>query len=419
MKKIVSLLLCMGMLLVSCDVLPSSDAPGVPYSADASAFYPITSPFTDAKTRILYVNAGVISYYNKLTQEIFPFCFDTLCSHDDYNCISYQFSMAELGAQSVRYCAFDNRFYALRGEQLYSFAFDGSDVELEHSFGEEGDLAADRMAYLDGGLIYLQIFGKNIYFLARSSESGKRALMCYDAEREKLRTVFYDGGTTVYGYLLCGDALYLSLVGNYAGLYRMASDGTGLTQISAEIHTSIGDGIFDGERLYFVRTTPQYDIEKQYTRYLPEMLVAYCPETNTFEDVMRLEGQKKHRLLAVTEDFLYYTVQEPIVIGSYVHEIYDVKEEYNEYSRIYRLDKENGEIVTVLDDLRCETNTLYFCEDTVFLTGHVCMISDTQAWRTKGGFTARMDENGTFIDLTPIRGEAQSADEINGEVGKE
>ena len=74
-------------------------------------------------------------------------------------------------------------------------------------------------------------------------------------------------------------------------------------------------------------------------------------------------------------------------------------EVFNEYSKVYRYDRENGTVVIVLDDLRCETKMLYFIEDKVLILGHVCTPSEDHAFRTSGGFIASLDENGIFTKL--------------------
>ena len=155
-------------------------------------YYPMTTTFSDTPTRLLFTTGGIVHYYNKFTEEIYPFCFDPLCRHNGYDCISYKFEMTDTGRQTIRFCEYDNRFYALRGEQFCSFSFDGSDLKVIHSFGTDGSFETEMKGYLYGGLMHLQIIGKNIYFIARDNESGKRGLVCYDAETQELKRVFSD-----------------------------------------------------------------------------------------------------------------------------------------------------------------------------------------------------------------------------------
>lgn len=424
MKKMISFILSIAMIFsfISCDTEPNNTNPivSIPsdtFSSDTDSmtttenhiselpiksndiYYPMTTTFSDTPTRLLFNEGGIIHYYNKFTEEIYSFCFDPLCKHDDYDCISYKFEMTDTGRQTIRFCEYDNRFYALRGEQFCSFSFDGSDLKVVHSFGMDGNFETELKGYLYGGLMYLQIQGKNIYFIARDNESGKRGLMCYDAETKEMKRLFYDENTAVYGYLLSENGIYVYLVGAYQGLYFI-SYGSGTPElISDEVYESFADGIFDGERFYFIKTMPLYDEEKKYTRYLPDKLVAFIPEMAEFEDVMEIDNQNEHRLLAVTDEYIYYTVNEPISIG-YSEGSRMTTEVFNDYSKVYRYHRESGEIAIVLDDLRCETKMLYFIGDKVLILGHVCTPSEDHAFRTSGGFIASLDENGMFVDLT-------------------
>ena len=206
MKKFLSFLLSIAIVFsfASCDTVsddtdPIESIPSDTFSSDTDStttehhipqlptksngtYYPMTTTFSDTPTRLLFTTGGVVRYYNKFTEEIYPFCFDSLCKHDGYDCISYKFEMTDTGRQTIRFCEYDNRFYALRGEQFCSFSFDGSDLKVVHSFGMDGNFETEMKGYLYGGLTYLQIHGKNVYFIARDHESGKRGLMCYDAE---------------------------------------------------------------------------------------------------------------------------------------------------------------------------------------------------------------------------------------------
>lgn len=222
--------------------------------------------------------------------------------------------------------------------------------------------------------------------------------MCYDAETKEMNRVFHDENTAVYGYLLSENGIYVYLVGAYQGLYFISYGSRTPELISDEVYESFADGIFDDECFYFIKTTPLYDEEKKYTRYIPDKLVAFIPETGDFEDVMEIDNQNEHRLLAVSDEYIYYTVNEPISIG-YYESSRMTSEVFNDYSKVYRYHRESGEIAIVLDDLRCETKMLYFIGDKVLILGHVCTPSDDNAFRTSGGFIASLEENGMFVDL--------------------
>ncbi len=413
-KMVVALLLVLAFMVpTSCDTAPSTTHTQEPDGAVQSTqgdqgndpgreetpvcAYPYNT-FTETPTRLLYVEAGVLRYYNKITGECREFCFDPLCRHDDFRtCISQKFMMAYGVVQSVEYSAYDNRFYVLRGEQFMSFSFDGSDLKSIWSSGEIGKLDSDpHGAYLPSGTRDLSVCGERVYFIARNKDSGKTELMCYNVREKAMSTVFADGGTNISAYI-CGDSvLYLDLAGTYSGVYRMEPDGSGLTQITAEHYLEQRNGIFDGERLYFVggQSTP--------AGIMSEWIAVYTPQTDTFETVMEIKTEKGHRLLAVRGDFLYYTIEDPIAVGERVTS-YFTETVYNRRSRIYRLDMRSGEVITVLDDLTCSTENLYFLDDAVVIYGQIITSDSLGPTTYERVFTARIDENGMLTELTPTR----------------
>ena len=404
MKKRIAMFLAATSLftLVSCTKpIPSDTAfdttaettTGVditPTDTAFKAYYPIGNAFSETPTRVLYVHMSFLRYYNKFTEENNIFCFDPLCRHSGPDeCIAHKFMMADSSLQSIEYCEYDNRFYALRGAQFCSFAFDGSDLKVEHSFGEEGKFGSNRHGvYMFGDLLYLSVHDKFVYFYARDNESGKHALTRFDVETKKIERIFYDENTNFGGYFVCEDKIYISMAGEYSGLYRAELDGSGLEKISDNIYVDLSEGIFDGERMYLIESDG-----------LHQKIVAFCPESNTFADLLLIEDDAQRRLLAATEQYLFFTKREPVSVG--FHESHLGKDEiFNYTSKIYRLDKESGEIVTVLDNIRCSTRMLYFIEDTVILLGSGYVPDETNASSNGAGFTAKLDEKGIFTELT-------------------
>ena len=354
-----------------------------------NVYYPNGDPFSETPTRLLYVQSGIIHYLNKVTEERQIFCFDPLCNHSGPDeCIAHKFMMADSGIQSIEYCEYDNRFYALRGAQLCSFSFDGSDLKVECSFGEEGKFGTNKHGvYMYGDLSSLSVHGQYVYFFAKDHESGNFALTRFDVKNKELKRIFCDENTNFGGYFVSGDTLYISMVGNYSGVYRAALDGSGLEKISDNIYADFSTGIFGGETVYLVESY----------NGIYKKIVAFTPENNLFEDVMLIEDGVCHTLLATTNQYLYFTKREPISVG-----YYGTDEIFNYTSRIYRLDKESGEIETVLDDMRCSANAMYFIEGTVLILGSAYVPDEIEAFSNGGGFTAKLDENGMFTELKQL-----------------
>ena len=103
MKKMISFILSIAMIFsfISCDTEPNHTNPivSIPsdtFSSDTDSmtttenhiselpiksndiYYPMTTTFSDTPTRLLFTTGGIVCYYNKFTEEIYPFCFDPL-----------------------------------------------------------------------------------------------------------------------------------------------------------------------------------------------------------------------------------------------------------------------------------------------------------------------------------------------------
>lgn len=393
-RTIVGLLASVLLLAsTSCDKEPPN---GTQLDHQATAYYSMRNIFSEAKTRVLFVNSSVLQYYNKLEGEQYTFCFDPLCNHGILSgCIAHKFGMADTGIQTIEYCEYDNRFYALRGQQFCSFAFDGSDLRIEHSFGEEGKFGnegdLESLFYSFGSVANLEIKGNYAYLLAPDTKSGRQALMRFDVEKEKMETLFYDDEIRLRGYLIAGDFIYSMLIGEKCnGLYRSDLNFENLERISDDPLLDITSGIFDWEKLYYYRMCMMKNEQGKATR-LMEAIVAYDVETGIEEDVVQFEEPVVANILAVAEDYIYYTKKEAVSLGM---SAISGEEEFNYYSRIYRVDKETKKTDTIFEDSSFEVSGLYFAEDIVLLSGQICK----NANKTVGVIAKSLDEQGFFVE---------------------
>ncbi len=356
-------------------------------------YYPDSDPFADTQTRVLYHSGVELRYYNKITQEEAIFCFDPLCEHSyETGCISARFAAMRNSAQSVEYCEYDQRFYALRGEQLYSFAFDGSDLQHIGSFGEEGKFNRDnrRGMYQPQGLFFLKIKGQYVYFLCRDTKLGYRILMQYDAKEKKMNHIFPDIQKGLSTYYIGNDALYLDIAGDEGGLFQAGFEGGALVLYSEYTHIS-GDYIFDGEAIYLA----SWDYKgkqggaitsKHFKTGEEKTIIPYTPE-------------KRYKLLAVSDTYIYYSVRDDILDENYEYQGYK-QERVNAYSKIYCLNRMSGETKIVLNELVCDTDAIFFYdENNVLIKGFICI---PYALGVDALFHAQIDENGMFVNLTVL-----------------
>ncbi len=387
MVKMISLFLACVLILsfTACDTLPAETTGGSKFATEnqvppVNAFtlsnaYPRDNYITETPTGLLYFVGKQLYYYNKLTEENDLFCFDPVCDHGGYpNCISYKFFSMRVSTQTIEYCDYDRRFYALRGEQIYSFSFDGSDLRHVASFGEVGKFENDdsaRGSYKAEGLMYLSIQGKYLYFLSRDSETGNRVMYRYDVETDKTEQLFSELDA-IYCFHVGEKGIYMSLVGENAGFYRANLDGTCLTRVRDYFESNCCHDIFDGERMFFVKSVSE-------SSGRVDIIVAYDPETDTYEELYKITDGVRHIPVAVTDDYVYL-----------VRGVYTGRDSVPR--QLLRIDRESGEMITVLDDAAYDAEGVYFFTDKILL------YSTFQ--NTLQYFLCDIDEHGNFINMT-------------------
>ncbi len=411
MKKIIAIILVLVNIfsLVSCEneqndttTAQTTNSTNLPEQSETKVYYRRGHLFAEAETRVLYFHdLWTLYQYNKITEEYAVFCFDPLCKHGK-NCISNRFSYLNphavaSGSMSMEYCAADNRYYFTRGEQIYSISFDGSDIKIDCSFGEVGKFENDQgnsnQLNLNGSnwVGHMGIYGQYVYFFAVDAEKGTRVLKRYDVNTEEISDILHQSKGVITFYGFHGEYLYIGVIGEEYGVYRMNLDGTDMIKLHDDLISDTSAwGIFDGKCIY---NTPRpqdgiYGIE------------AYNIETGNKEALLSSEQYVK--LLAVTEDLIYYTKEEPRTVGYHVSNLtgMDDKEVTNDYSRIYCLDKKTGESQIVFDDLSCWVHDIHFMGDTVMINGYFCTVSETDAKKAPAAFTAKINEDGMFTEIT-------------------
>ena len=215
-KYLISSLLAIMLLFVSCAESP------IPIESANEVHYPTRRNVIESPTRILYSDEGWLCYYNKLDGKTYPFCFEPLCKHDlaDRLCTSNLFVLGDIIGNMV-YSSYDNRFYFLRGHKLCSMSFDGSDVRIEHSFGETGN--PYEMDYELGILADISSYQNFVFFLWVNSDTGHYNLMRFDIKQGKCENLSEKAGLTdnMGRYFIVDDRiLFLSTMAGDNALYH-------------------------------------------------------------------------------------------------------------------------------------------------------------------------------------------------------
>ena len=413
MKRIMAMFLCLFLLLTAgCGqegVQPPS--PTTAASGDTSGSGTVTPPaptalfrtgypsgnnIVETPTRIVYFYNDQMCYYNKLDGESYIFCFDPLCDHQDTRkCLSFRFSQVGAGAQNFGYCAFNNRFYALRGQKLCSFSFDGSDLKVDYSFGENGGW--DEYLYNTWGLYHLGVYDRYVYMITIDSETGERQLMRYDVAAGQMRNLSENKGN-IMDYMFGYDTLYLMVqTEESTGMYRSDLE-LSMIEPASGMNSSSADGIFDGERFYYTEYRYDYDADTGSIETTPIYISIYDPQSGEISRIYEIEDGIVLMLLAVTEDAVYFTKLEPVYIG-YIMTKYGKQETYNSTSRIYRMDKDGGNVTVILDDLHYGTFDLYVSGSLILIDGAYYIPGEGDVKSNGAFFIGKLDADGMITGL--------------------
>ena len=401
-KKVLSVWIC---LLVLCYFFCSCQNSSFSDEYISEAFYPARREMVDSPTRVLYLENGWLRYYNKLNGETSVFCFDPLCDHDlfDKFCTSNLFFFDHLKGNLV-YCAYDNRFYFLRGQKFCSMSFDGSDTKVEYSLGESGDLSVPTNEFYDvGDLADISVYENYVFFLWLNADTGRYNLMRYDVKTQVCENLSKKEGKTgnMGRYYLVDDGiLFLQTVDEKTALYHSDYNLQNVTFFSDYGSAAyLSTGCFDGENFYM--TQRNYELTAEGNRVMVGADIVLFSCTDGTNRVIHNDITEPI-ILALTDKYIYFKKREAISIGYDVLPNGHMNEYYNLYSKIFRLNIETGECITVFDDLSCEVESISLFEDKIIITGNYCTVDEKHASMDACLMYGEFDGEGMIVDLKII-----------------
>ena len=359
---------------------------------DKSTVFSRMDNICETPTRVLYVINATVHYYNKLDGVAYTFCFDPLCKHNDA-CISQKFLKID-ERQPIRYCEDNNRFYALRGKNLISFSFDGSDLQIIYTYG---DSDWHEINYDNIILQYLEIYDGYAYFTIQDADTGVRHIYRYHLTERKLEMV-----------LKCQqdieNIISMSLIGH--NLYFWASNEERQILYQCDLNSKtlriVTESIFpldffDGSKFY---SAPFQEIQTATgVRYTTKEIVAFDTKSNSHFVLCKNDFAGTVRLLALTDRYLYYTVYDPLVIGYQARPFSSPTPVRNDQYYIIRYDLESGTHIEIFNNPNYNVFKIALLNDLVLIQGTVYeKVGDYVSGESKM-FVADIDANGMFIDI--------------------
>ena len=386
MKKTISFILLIFILFSVCSCGKAeikTRKQVVPYSM--SAFHTVV----DMPSRILLVGAGGLYYYNKITGDSNRFCFNPLCRHRfSDGCNSARFFNQGDTSNSVVYDENTNRVYIARGQKIYSMAFDASDLKLECSLGESGDIS--ELIYERYLIRNLQCVNGCLFFMYRDDQSGRDRVYKYDLTQRRLRALT-SKDVWVMDFLVLEDYVFVKIMDSdeIIRFYTTDLDFTALDfcfDIGEFDVAETGVGVYNGEKLYSKSGDKIYEFDPLVKS---KRILIEDEKIDTFLQTM-----------AATEDGCYFVINDPKTIGKGAYGQDDVVTNYNTICLV----SYDGKIKTVLDIPSFEIMSLNMVEGGVVVKCYAIYIGEDGALEQKANAFVLFDvaDDGEFINPRPI-----------------
>ena len=244
-----------------------------------------------------------LRYFDIEREELYLTCQDPACDHtDDTTCISLLFGYARTYSSYVQnfvYCEYNGRFYIPRGQQLFSYKADGSDLTLEYSFGDIGALS--KPTYLNNYFFQFTAYENYIYFVYGNDDRLYR----YNVDTKTLETVYEDYSYNFYviteGGLLAECCRYegTTIVEEY--IVMADADGKNAKKIEAfdmnKASNFINTAIYHNG-IYYGSMSDGTDQNSH--------IAAFDPKTGNIKTIATCTGYYRVNLLAVTDEMIYF-----------------------------------------------------------------------------------------------------------------
>ena len=422
MKRLLAVLLCLAVLCaVGCGETPGNvestdgsasdttettgeDIPGSVTPPAVQAWYPMQNAMTDTPTRVLFLDGG-LCYYNKMDGNRYVFCFDPLCTHGE-ECISRHFwpAITSSGYQNIEYSTYNGRIYTLRDQKIYSFRSDGSDIRLECSFGEGGDWDDDESYFSTESIRMMGFYENYLYVVNFTAQDGsiRRALVRYDMDSGETKTLEMDDSLYFQDYLIGEDSLYVAVWGlDGREWYRVSFDFATVERMEGDMpEKSAGiDSLFDGNTLYLVSEIYETDVGNGLMTRVFSSIERYDFASGEYQVLFEQNDGARLQLLAMTEDSIYFTREEPRYLGTYTgrggETVYT-----NDYSRIYRMDRNGENLTIIMDDISCEVTGVFLLDSKILIDGNYCReIENSSSCKRNAFMIAELDDAGMVTSV--------------------
>ena len=399
MKKLLALLLALSCLfLTACNNNPADSTTGTgtmnpqaPASSNElelkdTIINHYTRHFINLPSRVIFemrVASGEIYnlYYNKADGNVYAYCFDPLCEHNDGSCLARPESF-----DFDRTFFINNRFYYHTGYgQIISFSFDGTDKKIEYNtdYGISTNPWGHCMA-----------FGPYIYIDQRSyaSEDGIAHTLRFNIETGEMVDLTEKTGNYIYPSFF------------YNGMLYGYDQGVGFLKADPDLTSC--------EEIERIPTGSQYLGSRFFSTALDEKnngigINIYDMKTGESEMITNetIGIENKPYILCVDENYIYFYQIESIYLGDiWFKDELRPKTKGNDGS-IYRINHDGTGLVCIYEeeDFVITGFEATIAGDKFLVEGSNFIVRDNQVetW-DKGVLVGTIGADGKIDELKPV-----------------
>jgi len=403
MKKLFSLLLaCMMLFLTSCNHIPpngttTGNLQNQEKPKDSELKDTIiqngTSKFIDIPSRVIF-ESGKIFYYSKADGKAYVYCFDPLCDHSGGKCLANPMDTVKIYSFDFKNTFFiNNRFYtATQYGQIYSFAFDGSDLKIEYGEDSYSLEEVNRALWSPN----YRVYDKYIYIPLYADEKGNSCTLRFNTETKEMEDLTEETGNSILPHFFYNGEIY----GRDAKLRTWVKADLELKKMEPIEEPPISMRFF-GSVFY----STAYDDPTDYKNGKSIGIQAYDIKTGETtiltNEILGLEAYA-YEVIDIDENYVYFYQWEEIEIGK------DQKNrpvENNSGGKLYRVKHDGTECVCIFNDPSLDFigREAVVTGNEIIIEGHSVGMRDGYATTWDSGMkVGTMGEDGKIEKFEPI-----------------
>ncbi len=310
-----------------------------------------TKNILETPSRIIFDGTGTpqnyIFYYNKADGKAYVYCCEPFCDHSGEKCLANPYIAGEtLTDFELRYTFFINdRFYTVTPYgQIYSFAFDGSDLKIE--YGKESYPREENKGYQNIWSPKFNAYDKYIYIPMRADEEGNPHTLRFNTETKEMEDLTEKTGNYVNVYFFYNGEVY-GTDSRYINWFKTDLELKKMTPIEAQPTTDKFYG-----SLFFEEA---YDDSTDYAKIKVVGLRAYDVATGEEKifthEMLGFEDTARYVIVGTDENYVYFYERKSTLVGTCIDRWGDKKIYYKSNDgKLYRVRHDGTECTCIYDN---------------------------------------------------------------------